>query len=459
MKKHSLPWQTPFFFNTRKCIPILALCSFIVLFPGHQAGSATESHTLTIDMALDLASENNPIISVLSEQVKQSEEQLRQARASLYPTVGTELIYQKSGEEPLLPVYSEEGSYLGNARNGFKDTYQAAINFTYLLYSGGAVKNNVHARELALDSVHARADRSRQSVDNGVYSAYYDLQRAKARQEVAEEALSLAREHMREVSLFHENGIVAKNEVLRVQVGVSNSELERIKAINSVEVAWSALERAVGVTLRGNYELPEGIVTMNDLELPENIQEIAFENRPELRVLEKSRLSALALSRAALGERGPKVVFRGETYVADEKFFPDMQDDWKITIAATWDLYDGGASRARSREARAAAAELLYRVEDLKKQIGLEISTALLNLRSSGQRVSVARDQVNSAQEDYRMALRRYRARVGTNLDVLDSRVALINARNQLVDSLYDVFQSRADLLFALGIDSYNVEH
>ncbi|MBN1333236.1 MAG: TolC family protein [Synergistales bacterium] len=459
MKKHSLPWQTPFFFNTRKCIPILALCSFIVLFPGHQAGSAAESHTLTIDMALDLASENNPIISVLSEQVKQSEEQLRQARASLYPTVGTELIYQKSGEEPLLPVYSAEGSYLGNARNGFKDTYQAAINFTYLLYSGGAVKNNVHARELALDSVHARADRSRQSVDNGVYSAYYDLQRAKARQEVAEEALSLAREHMREVTLFHENGIVAKNEVLRVQIEVSNSELERIKAINSVEVAWSALERAVGVTLRGNYELPEGIVTMNDLELPENIQEIAFENRPELRVLEKSRLSALALSRAALGERGPKVVFRGETYVADEKFFPDMQDDWKITIAATWDLYDGGASRARSREARAAAAELLYRVEDLKKQIGLEISTALLNLRSSGQRVSVARDQVNSAQEDYRMALRRYRARVGTNLDVLDSRVALINARNQLVDSLYDVFQSRADLLFALGIDSYNVEH
>ncbi len=447
-----------FCLRTSKGHYFLFLCCFVVLFIGRQAWSSEGLSLLTIETALELASQNNPLLSAARQQVKQSEEQLNQAKSSLYPSLGTELIYQKSGEEPLLPVYGTDGSYLGNAVNGFEDTYRAALNFTYLLYTGGAVKHSVQEKDLELEAVKARVRRTYQAVDNNVYTSYYNLQRARARLSVAEEALNLAKEHLREVTLFFENGVVAKNEVLRVQVEVSNSELNRIKGANSVDVAWSALERSVGVDLRNRYVLPEGETSPGSFEIPQNLQETAFDNRPELKALDRSRLSALALSKAAAGQGGPQVVLRGETYVVDDEFFPELQDDWKVSIAASWKLYDGGQSRARSAEAKAAADELLYRLEDLKKQIGLELSTALLNLRSSGQRVSVAKDQVKSAEEDYRMALRRYRSQVGTNLDVLDSRVALINARNQLVDSVYDVFQSRADLLFALGLHSYFVE-
>ena len=436
-----------------KGLAILVLCSLIVILPVHQAWSE-EKPILDLDLALALAAENNPLISASLQQVRQSKEKLNQARASLYPSLAAELIYQKAGEEPLLPVYGSEGSYLGTAQNGFKDTFQAALNFTCLLYSGGAVKYNVEARDFALEAVKIQAERTRQFVNNGVFSAYYELQRARARLVVAEEALKLAGEHLREVELFYKNGVVAKNQVLRVQVEVSDSELLRIKAANAVEVTWSALERAVGITLKTDYTLPDPLTFPGTFQVPEDVQTVAFNNRPELKVLESSRLSALALIKATVGQGGPQVVLTGEAYEVGDKFYPDLQDDWKITIAATWKFYDGGESRARTEEARAAAEELLYRMEDLKNQIDLEISTALLNLRSSGQRVSVAEDQVKSADEEYRMALRRYRAQVGTNLDVLDSRVALINARNQLVDSVYDVFQSRADLLFALGMNS-----
>lgn len=435
------------------CISIFAV-ALVVLFLGHQAWSQ-EKEILDLHRALELATANNPLISASREQIRQSEEQLNQAKAPLYPSLGMELIYQKVGEEPLLPVYGTNGSYLGTAVNGFEDTYQAALTFTYLLYSGGAVKNNVQARDLALDSMKAQADRTEQAVDNGVYSAYYELQRARARLIVAEEALNLAKEHLREVELFYKNGVVAKNQVLRVQVEVSDSELNRISATNAVNVAWSALERAVGIPLKGEHRLPEPENSPGDFQVPEDVQALALNNRPELTSFEKSRLSALALSRAATGQGGPQVALVGEAYDVGDEFYPDEYDDWSITLSATWTFYDGGESKAKAAEAKAAADELLYRIEDLKRQIDLEISTAMLNLRSSGQRVSVAEDQVASAEEDYRMALRRYRAQVGTNIDVLDSRVALINARNQLVDSVYDVFQARADLLYALGINSY----
>jgi len=68
------------------------------------------------------------------------------------------------------------------------------------------------------------------------------------------------------------------------------------------------------------------------------------------------------------------------------------------------------------------ARELLARIDDLRNQIRLEVSTAWQNMESALQRVHVAEDQVKTAEEDYRMALRRYVEQVGTNIDVLDAR-------------------------------------
>jgi outer membrane protein TolC len=91
-------------------------------------------------------------------------------------------------------------------------------------------------------------------------------------------------------------------------------------------------------------------------------------------------------------------------------------------------------------------------MEDMKRQIELEISVARLNCESSLQRISTARTMVESAEEDYRMALRRYTAQVGTNIDVLDARVALSNARNQFVESVYDSLKARAEMEYSMGV-------
>lgn len=426
---------------------VMLLSTF--LFPVDQAFSDPKP-LLTIEKALELGRENNPVISATRKKITQYEERLKQAKAGQYPSLTTKLAFQKTGEDPYLPVYSR-GQQIGYAQEGFRETWRAALEMSWLIYSGGTVKYNVQAKELALDSVIAEAHRTFQGVDNGIYTAWYELQRARAKLEVADEALELARAHLRRVGLFYENGVVAKNQVLRVQVEVSDSELKRIKATNAVNVAWSALERAIGVSVRDRFTLPEKVKSVEDINIPEDPGSIALKTRPELTALEKSRLSAIAISRSAAGAGGPQVALKAETFEVDNEFFPDMQDDWRISIAAEWELFDGGESAAKAAEAKAAAEEVLYRIKDLEKQISLEISTAIMNLESALKRVSVAEKQVTSAEEDYRMELKRYQAQVGTNIDVLDSRVALVNARNQLADSVYDAHRAHADLLYAMG--------
>ncbi|NLA90680.1 MAG: TolC family protein, partial [Synergistaceae bacterium] len=291
-----------------------------------------------------------------------------------------------------------------------------------------------------------------QGVEWAVTSAWYELRRAIGRLSVAEEMLGLAQEHHRHVEALFRNGMVAKNEVLRVEVSVSEAELNRIRAANGVDVAWHALERAAGTTLRARYALPQEEFEGDLPPAPEGAVEMGLASRPETRALASAMDSALLASKAARASGGPKIILMGEVYRADESFFPSKMDDWKITLLAGWTFFDGGESASRAREARAAAEELLFQAEDLKRQIELEISAACSNFESSLRRIEVGRAMVAAAEEEYRMALRRYVAQVGTNIDVLDGATALANARNQLVEGIYDAKKARAEIDWALGI-------
>ena len=416
----------------------------------HSAWASKE--ILTVERALRLAEQKNPAIAASIEREKQAAARLDQMKASELPKLAAAMLYQHTYQEQKHPVYIG-GNQVGYAQAGFQDTYRAAVTLSYLLYSGGAVQNSVRAKKLTLDAYTAESLRTRQTVANGVQNAYYDLHRAIAKLHVVEEALELAKEHLRQVDAFYRNGVVAKNEVLRVQVSVSDAELNRIRANNAVNVAWSALERAVGERLFQAYDLPESETLASPVSLPLNPEVIAIHQRPEMKSLDSAMRSALASARAAAASSGPNVVFEGEASKVGDEFFPEKMDDWKLSLIANWTFFDGGESRAKVREAKAAADEFKFKTEDLKKQILLEVSVAILNFTSSQQRLQVAQSQVASAEEDYRMALTRYASQLGTNIDVLDARVALSNAKTQRVEAIYDTLTSRADLDYAIGKD------
>lgn len=408
---------------------------------------ATERPVLTLEEALAMSRVNNPVTAASAERIAQARARLDQARGDSLPRLGVSLLYQEVQNEPRYPVVPA-----GYAKAGFESTWKAALTLNWLLYSSGAVEFNTESRRLALCGVEARERRTGQAVEWGTTSAWYDLRRAEGKLSVAADVLDLTKEHLQHVEALFRNGVVAKNEVLRVRVSVSEAELNVIQAKNAVSVGWKALERAVGASLEGVYDLPPSEEMPEAPALPEDAVEAGLARRPEMEALELAARSANMASRAAKAQDGPQLMLMGEAYSAGDTFFPDKQNDWKATLMLSWSLFDGGVSSARAREAKAAAEEFLLQMEDLKRQIELEISVARLNCESSRQRVETGRAMVESAEEDYRMSLRRYTAQVGTNIDVLDARVALSNARNQLVDSSYDLLKARAEMEFAMGV-------
>ena len=431
-------------FSPRSLLAILALLAI--------AGQARSAENLTLEKALELSRQANPLVMAAEARVRQEEGRLVQLKSDQLPQVYATLGYQGLDEAPGTYALGPDGKTpIGFVPLGFEDTYQAAVNLTQVLYSGGSLTARTESGKLLVAARKSERDRTVQSVENGVAKAYYGLQQALSRLEVAREALELSREHLRQVDSFFRAGVIAQNEVLRVQVAVSSSRLDLIRAESAVKVAWKSLERIVGQTLEGHYAVARGDFALEPFPLPGDPAARALEQRPELKGLDAARKAALMTVKAVKGQALPQVGLAAQAYAADDDFFPSEEDGWSVSVVARFRLLDSGKLHGQAVEARAAAEELLHRMEDMKRQIGLEVATAAVTLDSSAQRVRVAQDAVVQAEEDYRMALKRYQAQVGTNIDVLDARLALTDAKNALADSVAEARTAYGDLLYAMG--------
>ena len=73
-------------------------------------------------------------------------------------------------------------------------------------------------------------------------------------------------------------------------------------------------------------------------------------------------------------------------------------------------------------------------------------------MRSAEQTINSTQAAVNQGQESFRIATLRYRAGVGTSLDVLDAETKLTDARNNYVEALYNYNISIAELEQLTGV-------
>ena len=343
-------------------------------------------------------------------------------------------------------------------------TYAAAVGLSQVIYAGGSLTAQKEAERLALGAAQAQELRTEQAVENSVRRAYYALRSAQAKARVAREALTLAKEHLARAEKLFKAGVVAKNDVLRGGVAVSEAELALIRAQSAEANALTALRRAVGTELiKAELEAPDIFAQKlfsedGDTELAKILPRVpsgdrtaqAFEARAELKAYALLSKQAEKLARAAQGRTLPQILGAAGYVAADDSFFPG-EGEAVAAIGMYWNLYDGGEMRAKTREAKAKAKELLFQLEDMKNAVRMEVVQAEQNLASARSRLEVALRQTEQAREDYRIAVRRYEENVGTALEESDSRVALVNALSETAAALYDIKTAEADLIYAVG--------
>lgn len=312
-----------------------------------------------------------------------------------------------------------------------------------------AERSRVHEARLRLDS-------TLQEQLSEAARRYYDFLAARIQLENVYASLTEARSQVTLSEARWQAGIGTRLDLMRSRSQLAERETEQVNAENRIARAEQDLLNTLN--LEPDLALTTSVMTAQPrvlvpLSIPTDaLVAHAVAKNPSL-LAEVQQLSAITSEgRAVLGRIVPTVTL--QAYVNGTG--PNIQNlgltrFGGITVRS--DLLESLGTaipldyRARRQEARRQETQIRQRLRDVQS----EVIKAFLDSRAAARSILTSREALASAKEAYRLALGRFQAGLGVNLDVLNAQTALALARARITAAILDFNRSQVSLLQALG--------
>lgn len=285
-------------------------------------------------------------------------------------------------------------------------------------------------------------------------SDYYTLIMYRNLVDVAQQSVRDYDGHVTNVQAQYNVGLVASSDVLAARTNLADAQTTLITRQNSADVAETDLNIVIGYPVSTSIETADKEMRY----LPYNV---TLEQAKAYALLHRATLvkSAMDVKSAEESVKQAKAGYlptvsltAGKNYASDDNYRGTSNNGWSVGANASLDIWDGGSTRntIKVREAQLESAK----EANLAAVDGVlhEVQSAYLNLRAAEQTISSTKVAVEEGQESFRIASLRYRAGVGSNLDVLDAETSLTTARNNYVQALYNYNIYVATLEQAVGV-------
>jgi len=342
---------------------------------------------------------------------------------------------------------------------GSRDTDSANISFRQPLFRGGGATAALRAAKLFAFWSDESVRDTIQTVIKQVTTAYYTALLADNLCQVNRDAVVSAEAHLSDVRVKRVNGVASKYDELRAQVDVANFRAELIRQENNLVLAKTSLLRTLGTATDAPLALADQLLHAPVKTTLEEAIETAYANRPDLYMAELNIRMQREQVRALQGTYLPEIDL---AFSAGTDRARDGDDEWagtqRAALELNWSIFDGFG---REGELIAAKAKLRQREIELKsveEDVFLDVQQALLSLKNAEEYVESQRLNLQHAEEGLRLAMTGYREGVNTEVEVVDARSSLTEARGNHYRALFDHCMARLSLEQATGLLGKNME-
>jgi outer membrane protein TolC len=177
----------------------------------------------------------------------------------------------------------------------------------------------------------------------------------------------------------------------------------------------------------------------------------ALSERPDLRALELNRKNAETSVSQARTDYVPSLNLMGQVDWNSDRFGGNDAKSWAVMAVLQWNLFDGLVTRSNVRQAAAAADRTRAMEQQMRSAVQLQVQQAYYALQASQDRIETTSSSVQEAEEGMRIVQKRYEVGMTTLVDVLGAESALIRARTNALQALYDNNLADAELQLAAG--------
>lgn len=407
----------------------------------------------TLQDAWALALTRDKTLAAAGSDVEGARAAEKAARGARWPSFDASAGYTRLNASPAFDISTPALAF----RSGplFKDDQytSGSVQMRLPLYAGGQISAGIDAAHRALVGASQDQETVTAALKLDVAEAYVGVLRAHSSLGAAESSVTSLAAHASDVEVMVQRESVPRSDLLAARVALANAEQVRVRAANSVEIAYAIYNRRLGEPLERSPQLEDHLpvdASLAAAPMADLIQR-ALDSRAELKGMAAHADALASQSRAETGKTLPQLgLTAGYTHLDNQ--FLDRQNISMVGIGVTWSLFDGGQARNRAAALRSASRAAQQRLEDLRSAIELQVRQAWLGVREAQARVKASREAVMQADENLRMSRELYGAGLATNTQVLDAVTLQINAVNNHDNATLDEALSQVRLEHAVGV-------
>ena len=410
---------------------------------------------LTLEQAMDIALSptGNARVQIAEELIEQARARSAQARAALLPNIDAGV-----SEQSLTRNLEVFGLQFATPIQGFP--FQTFVGPFKVFDARATASQSVFdlssilkykASRTGISLAEAEKESTQDQTRDLVARAYLSGLRAKANLVAAQANLQLAEALLKLATDSKDAGAGTGIEVTRARVQLANERQRLLVAQNDQRRSGLQLLKAIGLDLDTTVELTDNLSLLPVTPLtPQQALRVALESRADWKAQQKREQASQQAAKAVKMERLPSLSVFGD-YGSSGLAIDDSVPTRTVGLHVAIPVFDGGRRDARRAESYSLLRQESIRSRDLRAQIELETRTALDNLQSASEQVKAAEEGVELATNELAQAERRYRAGVGSSIEVTDAQTRLERARDNHIVALFNHSMARVDLSTATG--------
>lgn len=442
-------------FSYKKAKNVLALTAALSVLCSQSVFAATLE--LDLEETIQRALLTNPSVKIAEYNRKAAKADYSAAKSARGISISLSHSTGRNGyaDNRLNPIYNNAGELIGTSYNkSIGNSHSNSITASLPIFTGGELQGQIGQAKANYRSMLSAEEQAYNEMKETATTGYFNMLNATNMKALRQESVDRLQAHLDNVIAQYNVGIVARADVLRSEVELANAQQNYITASNEYEVAEATLNNIIGTPLGTTLLLKDRL----QYEPYENDMAYCLayseQHRPELKQAEYGVDAAEAALVVARSGHMPKVYANASNnWGGNGSDWPgDDDENWSVGVTASMNVFDSGVTWSRIHAAQENLAKAKESQRQIKDNVELEVRTDYLNLREAEKRITTTQVAVASAEEDYHIAVVRYQAGVGTNIDVMDAQEALTQAKTNYYQALYNYNTSKAALNTSMGV-------
>jgi len=423
----------------------------VIFSLGIGTAKAQEGKSLTLEQAVNLALTNSDEAKISASRVNTAKSEVQVTKNNQYPDFKISGQYQYlTGAEIDFPAATASTSEDPNAApTPTPDVNQLLLgqaNMSLPLFSGFKLKNAIEASENMFLAATLNAENDKEQIALQTIKDYINLYKAQKAINIIEENLKSANQRVKDFSAMEENGLLARNDLLKAQLQESNIQLsleEAKKNSNILNYKLNVMLKLPEDTTIDTQDANFGTIT------PANL--VGEVSRNDVEALRFQAQAAENQIKMAKSNYYPSIAFVSGYTALDLNNALTVTNAINVGVGLSYNLSDIFKTKSEVKVAQSKAEELQHTLDMVSDKVKLQIENAKQDYQLALRKYEVYTKSEEQAIENYRILKDKYDNGLTDTNDLLDADVDQLQAKMNLAYANADITQKYYELLTAQG--------